>query len=140
MQHSFRPQQGLLIMNFLITSFLDNLLFCTVSVPNRGYLLWIIKSNLKIFKKSIVSVPNRGYLLWITYQKKSTRNAEKWFPSPTGVTYYESEQFEHLAQTKARCLVSVPNRGYLLWILLSNITKGIFKDSFRPQQGLLIMN
>ena len=37
---SFRPQQGLLIMNFIIHVVVN--IPSTVSVPNRGYLLWII--------------------------------------------------------------------------------------------------
>ena len=108
----FRPQQGLPIMNILrLTWTLDD----HVSVPNRGYLLWIIHIVIfwKHILKMIVSVPNRGYLLWISKRSNYKRIIN----------------------------VSVPNRGYLLWIWHYLKTTLVLElPSFRPQQGLPIMN
>ena len=87
----FRPQQGLLIMNKKMLNGITRRDIVGVSVPNRGYLLWI-----DALEKA--------------YDKLHDR------------------------------LVSVPNRGYLLWIIsgLNNCYQNF--SSFRPQQGLLIMN
>ena len=65
--YSFRPQQGLPIMN----------------------------KRIEIIRVSII----------------------KEFPSPTGVTYYELLIQKRLGWYVYKIKVSVPNRGYLLWIM-----------------------
>ena len=59
------------------------------------------------------------------------------FPSPTGATYYEYGT-QGITKTDWSIEVSVPNRGYLLWI--KNYESRNLFQGFRPQQGLLIMN
>ena len=86
-EYSFRPQQGLLIMNNVTWQTFYNSIFSFR--PQQGLLIM-----------------NRS-----TYQRQ-------WF----NANY-----------------VSVPNRGYLLWIERT-LTIAYLFYRFRPQQGLLIMN
>ena len=87
----FRPQQGLLIMNF-----------------NEAVELM---KNGKIGK-----FPSPTGDTYYEYTKLiSVRVNKKLFPSPTGVTYYE-------------------------FLRLKRVYRFVNIDSFRPQQGLLIMN
>ena len=85
-----------------------------------------------------VSVPNRGYLLWMIYHFRLYHFGSQ-FPSPTGATYYES--YWNSNRKKDKKTVSVPNRGYLLWIGICFLADThTYIESFRPQQGLPIMN
>ena len=111
---SFRPQQGLLIMNTIPELSAKNGCF-RVSVPNRGYLLWIWKKHHKgrIYRRCFR--PQQGLLIMNLISGRIEWRASK-FPSPTGATYYECRK--RIIREYQHC-VSVPNRGYLLWILTS---------------------
>ena len=157
----FRPQKGLLVIN-VFPYFLKEVVCCGFPSPT-GVTYYELVLILTVC--SLVSVPNRGYLLWM--EIKLLLEVIWWimFLSPTGVTYYEWIRLVTWV-TKCGTSVSVPNRGYLLWILAHNVTlkelwqlfpsptgvtyyelsrrevigKSKIIKSFRPQQGLPIMN
>ena len=63
-----------------------------------------------------MSVSSKGYLLWTIFDLNALQLSEKRFPSPTGVNYYE------------------------LFEALYGDDYEVIDTSFRPQQGLTIMN
>ena len=109
---SFRPQQGLPIKNQ--HRICRIILLGKVSVPNRGYLLRIMKREDLDFLEDCFR-PQQGLTIMNTKRYNKMIEAFEWFPSPAGVNYYES-----------------------------NIQKCYYcRDCFlcfRPQQGLTIMN
>ena len=83
--HSFRPQQGLTIMNYLDS--LNEFDLLVSFRPQQG--LTIMNFNRKIL-----------CIHFIVF----------WFPSPTGVNYYELEKIDEISDGYI-LTVSVPNRG-----------------------------
>ena len=84
-----------------------------------------------------VSVPNRGYLLWMN--QIGDMGDEMWhisFRPQQGLPIMNAVH----ASTLMLMIVSVPNRGYLLWIDVYLNDSYELELGFRPQQGLPIMN
>ena len=82
--------------------------------------------------------PQQGLPIMNTLEEIEAKRNGLEFPSPTGVTYYE---FMETFKDELVKFVSVPNRGYLLWILFNVALKSAkIVNCFRPQQGLPIMN
>ena len=112
-ERCFRPQQGLLIMNCYLLTFTKPFMQKCCFRPQQGLLImnkeWICLWSIR----KIVSVPNRGYLLWICLALPQRMTEEYSFR---------------------------PQQGLLI---MNNVTWQTFYNSifsFRPQQGLLIMN
>ena len=86
----------------------------------------------------MVSVPQQGLLIMNYADKITTYGYWAKFPSPTGVSYYESD---YIFRTTMRIIKTGfrPQQGLLI------MNKQVIYDEsrsegFRPQQGLLIMN
>ena len=86
----------------------------------------------------MVSVPQQGLLIMNYADKITTYGYWAKFPSPTGVSYYESD---YIFRTTMRIIKTAfrPQQGLLI------MNKQVIYDEsrsegFRPQQGLLIMN
>ena len=116
-ERCFRPQQGLLIMNCYLLTFTKPFMQKCCFRPQQGLLIMNYRCSQKKDTKEMttkVSVPNRGYLLWIMFNMNS------------GYTGYSFR----------------PQQGLLIMNNAMQITVNYDEkpDSFRPQQGLLIMN
>ena len=78
-KYGFRPLQGLPIMNHLHLLVPTVSQSSMVSVPYRGYLLWIKNEDIMKNYVRMVSVPYRGYLLWIVIYNFDTIHFENCF-------------------------------------------------------------
>ena len=67
---------------------------------------------------------------------KTNKKAIIAFPSPTGVTYYESFKVVKVGKNNGSFPSPTGVTNYELKIFQRNLAD----ESFRPQQGLLIMN
>ena len=104
---SFRPQQGLTIMNSRQS------IQCGLNVCFR---------------------PQQG--LTIMNQKKRRNVYKNLFPSPTGVNYYEFRTIEN----KSLEICMFPSPTGVNYYEFRRLTNVLNEMSFRPQQGLTIMN
>ena len=112
----FRPQQGLLIMNSSWTCFLVRKQLISCFRPQQGLLI------MNLLNAAIAN----GYF-------------EFPFPSPTGVTHYELHQFLRFLWEESLWWFPSPT-GVTYYEFCILIHKPFLFSSFRPQQGLLIMN
>ena len=113
----FRPQQGLLIMN--------SLLF--YAYRRRGR-----KQSFR---------PQQGLLIMNGLDKDTINTFTMiGFPSPTGVTYYESSNKKLINTLGLDVFPSPTGVTYYEFNLMKKLELKLICYGFRPQQGLLIMN